>query len=80
MADVEGGVAMAATKTKETYDVTVEKEMLCSGTVKVVADNCDDAVAKVDAMILEDKLRTVDVEWGEPEYVDFTFQTTGDVS
>ena len=64
---------------KNMYKVTVEKQMLVSGVVQVFADNCDDAVAKVDAMILGAKLSHGDVEWSEPEYIDFTFQTTGDV-
>ena len=62
--------------------VTVEKRYTASGKITVEAETAEGAVAKVDAMINGRKpLQTIDprIEWGEPEFDDGTFRTTGDV-
>ena len=65
------------------YKVTVEKLLRQSGTIEVEALTPDNAEAKVQAMMLDDKapLQTIDsrIAWDTPEYEDHTFQTTGDV-
>ena len=62
------------------FDVTVEKLLYCSGVIKVKAKNFDMALKKVSKKIQSGKLQTTTVNWGDPEYQDGTFQTTGDVS
>ena len=62
------------------FDVTVEKTLYCSGVIKVKAKNSDEALKKVSGQIQSGKLQTTAVNWGDPEYQDGTFQTTGDVS
>ena len=61
------------------FDVSVQKQMTCTGSVKVQAENGVDAIRKVKEQIRNGKLDTSSVEWGDPEYEDCSFDTTGDV-
>ena len=61
-----------------TYEVTVQKEMIARGTVTVQADSPDKAKDIVNRKIGNAAIRTVDVEWNDPEYVDYSFQVTDD--
>lgn len=61
------------------YGVSVEKRLYATGIVTVEAESEDDAIAQVEADIVAGRLQTTAVEWGELEYEDSTFQTTGDV-
>jgi hypothetical protein len=61
------------------FKVTVEKMTYYSGIVKVTAQNPRKAQSKVDKLIYTGKLQTTMVEWGDPDYEDGSFKTTGDV-
>lgn len=63
----------------KTFNVTVEKTQYLSGIVKVPAQNPRKAISKVEKLINNGKLQTTDVEWGDPDYNDGSFKTTGDV-
>lgn len=62
------------------FEVTVEKTLYCSGTIKVKAKNSEAALKQVSDKINSGKLQTTHIEWGDSEYQDGTFQTTGDVN
>ena len=62
------------------YTVSVEKSMYVTGTVTV--SNCESpqqAIDLVEGRIDTGDLQTTDVTWGDPQYEDNTFATTGDV-
>lgn len=63
------------------FSVTVEKQMYCSGTIEVIAETYEEAQALVETGI---KLGTIQTslikDWDDPEYVDESFKTTGDVA
>jgi hypothetical protein len=61
------------------FKVSVEKYMYATGAVVVEADSADDAIARVSQEIETGVLQTVDVNWGEPGYEDYSFGPTGDV-
>lgn len=71
--------AMSSKKGLKKFKVTVEKEMYASGVVIVEAEDPTEAVVKVKRMIGSGKLQTTDVDWGETQYEDCSFDTTGDV-
>ena len=56
-------------------EVAVQKEYLTRGTIKIVAEGQNEADQIVQSMISSGELQTVDlrIEWGEPEYQDYTF-------
>lgn len=62
------------------YQVQLEKMQVVYGTVAVNAKSKDDAVNKVQGMVKDRALHATheDISWGEPQYVDFSFQTTGE--
>jgi hypothetical protein len=62
------------------FEVTVEKTQYLSGTITVTAKDSDAALKQVQDKIYSGELQTTMVEWGDPEYQDGTFHTTGDVS
>ena len=68
-------------KTKKTFSVSVEKQLLVTGKINIEAANAEDAEAQVRKMMEKRVLQTLDprIVWDEPEYVDWTFQATGDV-
>jgi len=68
-------------KTKKTFSVSVEKQLLVTGKINIEAANAEDAEAQVRKMMEKRELQTADprIVWDEPEYVDWTFQATGDV-
>lgn len=63
------------------YKVTVEKMQKVNGTVEIEADNVDEAMALIEQQISCGKIRTTDCSWEEeyPDYVDNSFQATGDI-
>ena len=61
------------------FNVSVEKRLYCTGVVEVTAKDSDAALKKVSDMIDAGKLQTTAVEWGDAEYEDSSFTTTGDV-
>lgn len=61
------------------YRVSVEKQMLVTGTVEVFSDSAESAEEQVAELIESGKLQTTDVDWDDPTYVDHSFTTTGDV-
>lgn len=60
------------------FDVTVEKTMYVSGVIRVMARNAMAALKKVQTKIASGTLQYTDVTWGDLEYQDGSFQTTGD--
>lgn len=52
--------------------VPVRKRMTCFGWLPVEGENDEDALRKAEEAM--ETARTVDAEWGEPEYDDFTFE------
>lgn len=80
--DVEEGEICACAleeQYKETFEVSVEKRLYATGTYKVEAFSPEEAEEKVNELISAGELQTTDIEWGDEEYEDGTFQTTGDV-
>jgi hypothetical protein len=63
----------------KTFKVSVERKLYVTGYVKVWARDEFAALRTVNNKIAEGTLQTTDVEWGEPEYEDHSFDTTGDV-
>ncbi len=61
------------------HTISVQKYMYCTGTVTAEGESPDDAVMAVEDQIAQGQLKTTDVEWGEPQYEDCSFETTGDV-
>jgi len=62
------------------FSVSVEKKEYCTGRwVTVSAKDANEAVEKVKGRIDRGKLQTTDIAWGDPEYEDCSFATTGDV-
>jgi hypothetical protein len=61
------------------FNVSVEKRLYCTGNIEVEANDSDDALCQVSNKISLGELQTTDIEWGDPEYEDSSFQTTGDV-
>jgi len=59
--------------------VQVQKYMYCTGIVEVLADSDDEGMQLVESMIAKGEIQTTSVEWNEPTYEDFSFETTGDV-
>jgi len=60
------------------FKVSVEKRLYTTGVYEIEAKN-DAAVTKVNEGILHGKIQTTDIQWGDPQYEDSTFQPTGDV-
>jgi hypothetical protein len=63
----------------KTFLVCVEKKQYLTGHVKVEAKDLDAAIRDVRNQIDNGDLQTTDVTWGDPEYEDDSFDTTGDV-
>ena len=61
------------------YSVSVEKKQYCTGSVTVTAKDADAAIGKVKGRIDKGKFQTTDIEWGDAQYEDCSFATTGDV-
>lgn len=65
------------------YRVSVEKTSRQTGVITIEAASSFAAKEKVKEMMEDTKnpLQTIDdrIEWDDPEYIDFSFQTTGDV-
>jgi len=64
------------------YRVSISREMYQTGYIEVNTESPDDAQKEVDALMSgKNPLQTNDprIEWGEPQYEDFSMQTTGDV-
>jgi hypothetical protein len=61
------------------FSVTVEKKLRCSGIVEVTARDSVDAIEKINRKIRTGKLQTFSITWGDGEYEEFSFSTTGDV-
>jgi len=68
-------------KKKKVFSVSVKKQLLVTGKINIEANSAEDAEAQVRKMMSKRELQTADsrIVWDEPEYVDFTFQATGDV-
>jgi hypothetical protein len=68
-------------KTKKTFSVSVERQLLVTGKINIEADSAEEAEAQVRKMMDKRELQTADprIVWDEPEHVDWTFQATGDV-
>jgi len=63
----------------KTFNVSLEKRMYCTGALKVTAENPEQAIEATQLMINQGKLQTTEIVWGDPEYEDCSFITTGDV-
>lgn len=61
------------------FRVSVEKKEYRTGSIPVGAKNADAAIKKVKALIDSGKLQTTDIDWGDAQYEDCSFATTGDV-
>ena len=61
------------------FEVSVEKRMYATGVVVVDCDGPDEAIDLVESQIASGLLQTTSVEWGDPQYEDSSFATTGDV-
>jgi len=61
------------------YQVSVQKNLYCTGTVEVSAKDPDEAIKNVRGKINKGTLQTTDVDWDDPEYEDGSFDITGDV-
>ena len=65
------------------FRVTVERQMIVSGYIEVLADGPEQAEKQVIKMMddREKPLQTLDerIEWDTPTTMDNTFATTGDV-
>ena len=64
------------------FNVTVEKMYRVSGVITVKANSPEEANDKIDDKILSGKLQTNDpkINWGDMDYEDSSFKTTGDVN
>ena len=62
------------------FRVFVEKEYVVRGHIEVQAGSRHEALQVIEKQMDERRLQTVDarIQWGEPEYIDFSFQTTGE--
>lgn len=61
------------------YSVSVEKTTRSTGSVTVDCDTAEQALELVQRQIGSGELKPHNVEWDEPEFEDFSFNTTGDV-
>lgn len=61
------------------YSVGVEKYMRCTGRIAVLAESEDEALDIAADSIDTGVLQTTDVPWGESEYEDLSFSTTGEI-
>ena len=61
------------------FRVTVEKKESFVGSVEVTAKSAVRAQTEVNNKINLGKIRTTDIQWGDGQYEDFSFGTTGDV-
>ena len=63
------------------FRVTVEKMLLQSGVIEVSAEDAPAALKKVFQDVYTGRMQTTDkrITWDDPEYIDNSFQTTGDV-
>jgi|SRR5665213_507355 len=65
------------------FEVSVEKKLIVTGKIKVTAESSPQAFKAVVKMMenQESPLQTSDprIEWGDPEYDDYSFIVTGDV-
>jgi hypothetical protein len=63
------------------FTVTVEKKQVVSGTITVKAKDGTEALEKIREKIESGELQTLDpkISWDDPEYIDFSFNATGDV-
>ena len=61
------------------YHVTVEKRMYCTAEVTIDCDSPEQAQELVENQITSGALQTTDLLWGDPQYEDCSFITTGDV-
>jgi hypothetical protein len=63
----------------KTCKVSVERRLRVTGHVEVLARDEFAALRTINNKIAKGTLQTTDVEWGEPEYEDHSFDTTGHV-
>lgn len=68
---------MREKKKKKKFRVSVQKKYVVSGTIEVDAADAYAARMKVEAIRLQSNDRRI--SWDDPEYVDFSFNTTGEV-
>ena len=61
------------------FNVSVEKRMYATGSVTVTARNAVAAIRIVQKKIDQGKLQTTSIDWGDTQYEDCSFYTTGDV-
>ena len=61
------------------FKVSVEKRMYATGAITVDCDNANQAVELVQNQIDNGILQTTTIEWGDGQYEDCSFTTTGDV-
>jgi len=59
------------------FNVTVEKNLTCSGIVEVEADNAESAEKLVGTQISNGDLEMSTVEWEDSKYEEVSFGTTG---
>jgi hypothetical protein len=64
---------------EKVWQVSVEKRLYATGVAIVRAANAEEAQAKVEMQIVKGSLQTTEIKWGDPEYEDSSFATTGDV-
>lgn len=61
------------------FNVIVTKELVATGTVSVAAETEDEAISTAQRLIDKGELQSFHAEWGEPEYVDYSFRIDGDI-
>jgi hypothetical protein len=64
------------------YAVKVVKLLRVEGTVEIKAESEEAALKTVQERMSDTKnpMQTTEPDWDDPEYIDFSFETTGDVS
>ncbi len=77
--EVSASAEELETDNRTTYAVSVAKRLYCTGVVHVDADSPEEAERLVINQIEKGVLQTTAIEWGDPEYEDGSFETTGDV-
>jgi hypothetical protein len=64
-----------------TFRVFVEKEYVVRGYIELEASGREGPLRTIEEQMRERRLQSCDprIQWEEPEYVDFSFQATGEV-
>lgn len=62
------------------FTVDVKKCMYAIGTVEINCLHSDQAIDTVQHQIDSGTLKTTDIKWGDSQYEDCSFETTGDIS